>query len=315
MTDAGRGEHVTHPPSPVGPAAVAALAPRTIGSRTFDLANRVAVMAVVNRTPDSFYDRGATFLLDAAVSQALHAAEQGADWVDVGGVPFSPDTPDVSVAEEIDRVLPLVEAIRARSDVVISVDTYRPEVADAVLGAGADVINDVMGLRVPGLAEVIAERDATVVVAHSLAEPHRHLRAPRYDDVVSDVVSYLTEKASAAVGMGIAEDRIVIDPGHDLNKNTRHSLELTRRLAEVAAIGFPLLVALSHKDFVGETVDRPQGERLVGSLAAAVMCIERGARVLRVHDVRETVDVVRMTEAVLGLREPAYLRHNIDEGA
>lgn len=295
--------------------AVAGLAPRTIGSRTFDLANRVAVMAVVNRTPDSFYDHGATYALEAALAGALTAVADGADWVDVGGVPFSPDTPDVSVDEEIDRVLPLVEAIRARSDVVISVDTYRPEVAAAVLDGGADVINDVMGLRVPGLGEVVVERGATVVVAHSLAQPHRHLRAPRYEDVVTEVVAYLEEQVRAAVGMGIAEDRIVIDPGHDLNKNTRHSLELTRRLDEVAALGFPLLVALSHKDFIGETLDRPQGERLAGSLAAAVMCIERGARILRVHDVRASVDVARMTEAVLGLREPAYLRHNIDADA
>lgn len=290
----------------------AALTPRTIGSRSFDFANRVAVMAVVNRTPDSFYDRGATFALEAALAGALRAVDDGADWIDVGGVPFSPDTPDVPVAEEIERVLPLVTAIRERSDVVISVDTYRPEVAAAVLDGGADVINDVMGLRVPGLGEVVAERGATVVIAHSRAQPHRHLRAPRYDDVVSEVVAYLEEKVGDAVRMGIAEDRVVIDPGHDLNKNTRHSLELTRRLDEVAALGFPLLVALSHKDFVGETLDRPQGERLAGSLAAAVMCIERGARILRVHDVRASVDVARMTEAVLGLREPAYLRHNID---
>lgn len=289
------------------------LAPRTIGARTFDFAHRAAVMAVVNRTPDSFHDKGATFALDAAVARALQAVDDGADWVDVGGIPFSPDTPDVSPAEEIDRVLPVVEAIRARSDVVISVDTYRPEVAQAVLDGGADVINDVMGLRVPGLAEVVAAADATVVIAHSIAQPHRHHRRPQYEDVVADVVRYLQERVEVALAAGIAEDRIVIDPGHDLNKNTRHSLELTRRLPEVVAIGLPTLVALSNKDFVGETLDRPQGERLPGSLAAAVLCVERGARILRVHDVRATVDVVRMTEAVLGLREPAYLRHNIDE--
>ncbi|GAB2969664.1 dihydropteroate synthase [Actinotalea caeni] len=294
------------------PPAVAALTPRRIGARTFDFARRCAVMAVVNRTPDSFFDRGATFALERAVEHALRAVDDGADWVDVGGLPFSPDTPEVSVAEEIDRVLPVVEAIRSRSDVVISVDTYRPEVAEAVLDGGADVINDVMGLRVPGLVEVLADRGATVVVAHSRAEPHQHLRAPRYDDVVADVVAYLEDRVAAAVAAGVAEEAIVIDPGHDLNKNTLHSLELTRRLEEVAAIGLPLLVALSNKDFVGETLDRPQGERLPGSLAAAALCVERGARVLRVHQVRETVDVVRMTEAVLGLREPAYLRHNID---
>lgn len=294
------------------PPQVAALAPRTLGARTFDFARRTAVMAVVNRTPDSFFDRGATFALEAAVAQAQRAVEEGADWVDVGGLPFSPDTPDVSVAEEIDRVLPVVEAIRAESDVVISVDTYRPEVAQAVLDGGADVINDVMGLRVAGLGEVVADAGATIVIAHSVGEPHRHHRRPQYQDVVSEVVAYLTERVEHARSLGIAEDRIVIDPGHDLNKNTLHTLEITRRLREVAAIGLPMLVALSNKDFVGESIDRPQGERLYGTLAATALCVEAGARIVRAHQVRETVDVVRMTEAVLGLREPAYLRHNID---
>ncbi|WP_156251708.1 dihydropteroate synthase [Pseudactinotalea terrae] len=294
------------------PPEVAALRPRTIGCRTFDFARRTAVMAVVNRTPDSFFDKGATFALEAAVAQAQRAVADGADWVDVGGIPFSPDTPDVSVAEEIDRVLPLVQGIRAISDVVISVDTYRPEVAQAVLDGGADVINDVMGLRVPGLGEVVAEARATVVVAHSLGEPHRHHRRPQYDDVVTDVVGYLRDRVAHARSLGIAEDRIVIDPGHDLNKNTMHTLEITRRLGEVAAIGLPMLVALSNKDFVGESIDRPQGERLHGTLAATALCVAAGARIVRAHQVRETVDAVRMTEAVLGLREPAYLKHNID---
>lgn len=297
------------------PAEVAALAPRTIGARTFDFANRTAVMAVVNRTPDSFFDKGATFALDAAVAQARRAVEEGADWVDVGGLPFSPDTPDVSVAEEIDRVLPVVEAIRAISDVVISVDTYRPEVARAVLDGGADVINDVMGLRVAGLGEVVAQAGATIVIAHSIGEPHRHHRRPRYGDVVAEVVAFLEEKVGYARSLGITDDQIVIDPGHDLNKNTLHTLEITRRLREVAAIGLPMLVALSNKDFVGESIDRPQGERLYGTLAATALCVAAGARVVRAHHVRETVDAVRMTETVLGLREPAYLRHNIDPEA
>ncbi len=291
---------------------VTALAPRRIGARTFDFARRTAVMAVVNRTPDSFFDHGATFALEAAVAQAQRAVAEGADWVDIGGLPFSPDTPDVSVAEEVDRVLPVVEAIRAVSDVVISVDTYRPEVAQAVLDGGADVINDVMGLRVAGLAEVVASSGATIVIAHSVGEPHRHHRRPQYQDVVAEVVAYLIERVEYARSLGIAEDRIVIDPGHDLNKNTLHTLEITRRLHEVAAIGLPMLVALSNKDFVGESIDRPQGERLYGTLAATALCVQAGARIVRAHQVRETVDVVRMTEAVLGLREPAYLKHNID---
>ena len=284
---------------------------RKIGERTFDFSRRVAVMAVVNRTPDSFYDQGRTFELDPAVGTALKAAEEGADWVDIGGVPFSPDTPEVSVAEELDRVLPVVTAVAARSDVVISVDTYRPAVARACIEAGASVVNDTYGLRDVAMAEMVAETGATVVVAHSIAAPHTHHRRPEYEDVVGDVTRFLSDRIEFAIRHGIAPEQLVIDPGHDLNKNTRHSLELTRRLGEVTELGLPTLVALSNKDFIGETLDRERGERLPGSLAAAVLCVAQGARIVRVHNVAPTVDAVRLTEAVLGLREPVYLRHNM----
>lgn len=294
--------------------------PRVIGGRAFDFERRTAIMAVVNRTPDSFYDHGATYALDAAVRACEAAALAGADWVDIGGVPFSPDTPVVSVQEEIDRVIPVVEAIAKNTDVVISVDTYRADVASAAIETGAGVINDVTGLRFAGdesldtgdMAKVVADSDAAIVIAHSMGKPHRHLRRPTYGDVVAEIAEFLTDRAEYAISRGIDSERIVIDPGHDLNKNTLHTLEITRRLEEITSLGWPVLVALSNKDFVGETLGRPQGERLYGSLAAAVMCVERGARILRVHNVAETRDVVRMTESVLGLREPKYLKHNID---
>ncbi len=284
---------------------------RTIGRRTFDFSSQVAVMAIVNRTPDSFYDAGATFALDRAVESALAAVADGADWVDIGGVPFSPDTPEVSTQEEIDRVLPVVQAVAARSDVVISVDTYRPEVALACLAAGAAVINDTFGLRDPAMAEVVAQTGATVVIAHSLAERHRHHPRPQYGDVVAEVAAFLRERVAIAERAGIRAEQIVIDPGHDLNKNTYHSLELTRRIHEITGIGLPTLVALSNKDFIGETLDRERPERLVGSLATAVLCVAQGARIVRVHNVAPTVDAVRMTEAVLGFRQPARTRHNL----
>lgn len=290
--------------------------PRIIGGREFDFANRTAIMAVVNRTPDSFYDNGATYALDAAVRACEEAFEQGADWVDVGGVPFSPDTPPVSVAEEIDRVVPVIEAITSQTGLVVSVDTYRAEVARAAIEAGAGVINDVTGLRyneeVGDMAGVVADSDAAIVIAHSKGEPHRHLRRPEYDDVVVDIIDFLTERATFAKRSGIPDERIIIDPGHDLNKNTHHSLEITRRLAEITALPWPTLAALSNKDFIGETLGRHQGERLYGSLASAVMCVERGARILRVHNVAQTRDVVRMVESVLGLRRPENLVHNMD---
>jgi dihydropteroate synthase len=285
---------------------------RTIGAHTFDFSQRVAVMAVVNRTPDSFYDRGATFALDAAVHACLTAVEHGADWIDVGGVPFKPG-PALPVEEEIARVVPVVEALRRESDVVISVDTFEPEVARHAIVAGADVINDTTGIHDPALAEAVVDSDATLVITHSLAEPRTVYPRPQYDDVVGEVIAFLSERVELAVSIGIPESRIVIDPGHDLNKNTLHTLELTRRFDEIAALGLPVLAAVSNKDFIGETLDVDRADRLEGSLAAAVFCVTQGARIVRMHNVRESVAAVRMTEAILGLREPAYLKHNMGD--
>jgi dihydropteroate synthase len=271
--------------------------------------DRVAVMAVVNRTPDSFFDRGATFALDRAVEAAVRAGELGADWVDIGGVPFGRG-PEVSTAEEIDRVVPVVEAIAAASEVVISVDTNKAEVARAAIAAGAAVVNDTSGLGDPDMAGVVAGSDAHVVVTHSVGPPRAEKPPARFGDVVGEVRAFLVERVARAEAAGIPRDRLIVDPGHDLDKNTLHSLELTRRLGEIADIGLPLLVAVSNKDFVGESIDREQGRRLAGSLAAMVCCIERGARIVRMHDVEATVDAVRMTEAILGMRPPVRLEHN-----
>lgn len=283
---------------------------RRIGRRSFDFDRQVAVMAVVNRTPDSFYDRGATFALDRAVDAAVRAAELGADWVDIGGVPFGRG-PAVSTAEEIDRVAPVVAAIAAATDVVVSVDTNKAEVAEAAIAAGAAVVNDTSGLGDPDMASVVAGSDAHVVITHSVGPPRVEKPPARFDDVVAEVRRFLEDRVERAISAGVPSERIVIDPGHDLDKNTLHSLELTRRLDEIAAIGLPLLVAVSNKDFVGESIDREQGRRLSGSLAAMVSCVERGARIVRMHDVEAAVDAARMTEAVLGLREPARLEHNM----
>ena len=285
-------------------------AKRRIGARTFDFSREVAVMAIINRTPDSFFDKGSTFELNKAVGAALTAVGDGADLVDVGGVPFGRG-PAITLDEEIDRVVPLVEAIHAASDVVISVDTFSAQVARLSIAAGAGVINDTSGLYDPDMAAVLTASDATLVLTHSLAPPRSEPPNPRYDDVTAEVVAFLRDRVARAVAAGIPLERLIVDPGHDLNKNTWHSLELTRRLEEIVAIGLPTLVAVSNKDFVGETLDREQGKRLEGSLAAAVICILKGARIVRMHDVPATVAAVRMTEAVLGLRKPAYTRHNM----
>jgi dihydropteroate synthase len=284
---------------------------RRIGARTFDFSREVAVMAIINRTPDSFFDRGSTFELHRAVAAALAALRDGADIVDVGGVPFGRGPP-VSPREELDRVVPLIEAIHAASDAVISVDTHRAEVARLCIEAGASIVNDTSGLYDPGMAAVVAGSAATLVLTHSLAPPRSEPPRPRYDDVTADVVQFLRDRIARAVGAGVPLERLIVDPGYDLNKNTCHSLELSRRLDEIVAIGLPTLIAVSNKDFIGETLGRERDERLNGSLAAVVICIVKGARIVRMHDVPATVDAVRMTEAVLGFRQPAYLRHNME---
>ena len=268
-------------------------------------------MGIVNRTPDSFFDHGRTFEFDHAVAAALAAGANGAGWVDIGGVPFSPDTPEVSAAEEVDRVVPVVEQVAEASDVVISVDTFRPAIAAASIAAGATVINDTTGLHDPELADVAAAQGATLVITHSLALPRQHHNRPQYDDVVADIKTFLTERVQLAVDHGLPEDRIVIDPGHDLNKNTLHTLELTRRLTEIADIGLPMLAAVSNKDFVGEATGLAESDRMPPSIAAATICVLNGARILRMHDVPAAVAAVRMIEAVLGFRRPTYLRHNM----
>ena len=283
---------------------------RTIGARTFDFDREVAVMAIINRTPDSFYDKGSTFALDTAVTAALTAVKDGADWVDVGGVPFGRG-PVVSLDEELDRVIPFVEAVSAESDVVISVDTFNAQVARASIAAGASVINDTSGLYDPDMASALASTKATLVLTHSMSPPRSEPPRPEYVDVVSEVIQFLRDRIRLANAAGIPNERIIVDPGHDLNKNTHHSLELTRHLREIVALGYPTLAAVSNKDFIGETIDRKQGERLEGSIAAAVYCILEGARIIRMHDVRATVAAVRMVEAIHGWREPAWTLHNM----
>jgi dihydropteroate synthase len=284
---------------------------RTIGRRTFDFDHEIVVMGIVNRTPDSFFDHGRTFLLDEAVEAALTAAQDGADWVDIGGVPFSPDTPDVTVAEEIDRVVPVVERVVAASNIVVSVDTFRAEVAARSIAAGAAVINDTTGLHDPELADVVAAQEATIVITHSLASPRQHYRRPQYSDVVTETKAFLAERVQLAVAHGVPESRIVIDPGHDLNKNTLHTLELTRRLAEIADLGLPMLTAVSNKDFISEATGLPMSDRMASSIAAATICVLNGARILRMHDIAASVAAARIIEAVMGFRQPAYLHHNM----
>ena len=278
-----------------------------------DTSRRVLVMGIVNRTQDSFFDEGRTWELEQAVSAGLRAAEEGADIVDVGGVKFAPGDP-LDPAEEAARVVPVIEQLRRElpGEVLLSVDTFHASVARAALEVGADLINDTTGLSDPRMAEEVARAGASLVLTHSVAEPRRPFPRPRYEDVVEEVRDFLAARLERALEAGIARERIVLDPGPDLNKNTQQTLEVLRDWGEYAALGLPLLAALSRKDFVGESLGLPKEERLAGSLAAAAWTIRLGARILRVHDVRETVRMVRMLEVLAGWREPAGpLVHNV----
>jgi len=283
---------------------------RTFGRRTFDFSRAAAVMAIINRTPDSFYDRGAHFALDAALATADRALVEGADWLDVGGVKAGPGS-EVDETEELERVLPVVEALRSRTDAVISVDTFRSGVARRVLAAGADVVNDPSGLHDPELATVTAEQGGALVVIHTGGPPRTRPHRSAYRDVVAEVKDFLAERAAFARSRGVPAERIIVDPGHDFHKNTYHSLELTRRLGELTELGYPVLVALSNKDFIGETLDVPLELRVEGSLAAAVVSVLNGASIVRVHEVGPTVRALRMTEAIIGRRPPATARRGL----
>ena len=265
-----------------------------------------ALMAVINRTPDSFYDHGATYGFGAALDAAGRAIADGAAIVDIGGVKAGPGE-EVTVAEEIRRVTGLVAAVRAEyPSVVISVDTWRAEVGEAVAAAGADLLNDAWGGADPRLAEVAAAYGTGLVCAHvGGAAPRTRPHRPAYRDVVADVAGFVTAEAQRAVSLGVDPARILIDPAHDFGKNTWHSLALTRRTADLAATGWPVLVAVSNKDFVGESLGLPVTERTEGTLAVLAVCAWEGARVFRVHNVpaaREALAAVAALRAQAGTR-------------
>jgi dihydropteroate synthase len=277
----------------------------TLGRRTFADTD-LLVMAIVNRTRDSFYDRGATYAEDAALERVREVVAAGADVVDIGGVKAGPGEV-VDVAEEVRRTVPLVARVREEfPDLVVSVDTWRAEVGREVCAAGADLLNDAWGGFDPALAEVAAEHGAGLVCTHTNgAAPRTPPHRPAYDDVVAAAVEATVALAERAVSLGVRRDGVLIDPAHDFDKNTWHSLELTARLGEMVATGWPVLVSLSRKDFVGEALDRPVDERLVGTLAATAVSAWQGARVFRAHDVAQTREVLDMVAVIRGTRAPA----------
>jgi dihydropteroate synthase len=282
-----------------------------LGARRFR-PGMFAVMAIVNRTPDSFYDRGATFSFDAALTRVDRALAEGADIIDIGGVRAGHGEP-VDEAEELARTVELAQAVRERHPAaVLSVDTFRARVADAVCRAGADLINDTWAGADPELAAVAAEHGVGLVCSHTgglppRTDPHR----VAYADVVGAVVTGTTHLADKALAAGVRPDGLLVDPTHDFGKNTYHSLTVTRRLAELVATGWPVLVSVSRKDFIGESLDLPVADRLPGTLAVTAVAAWQGARVFRAHDVSATRQVLDMIATISGDRAPAVTRRGL----
>ncbi len=269
-----------------------------LGERTYDLSTSSLVMGILNRTPDSFYDHGATFELDDLVARAEKLAGEGADVLDVGGVKAGPG-PEVSEAEEIDRVVPAVEAVRSKVGLPVSVDTWRASVAREAYAAGAVMGNDISGFSDPAYLPAALEAGAAVVATHIRLAPRVPDPDPHYDDVVAEVRSFLADRAGRARAAGIEADRIVVDAGFDLGKTARQSLELLRASGSLAELGYPLLLSASNKSFLGELFDLGIEEREDASLAAAAVGIALGCRIVRVHDVVGARRVCDAIEAVL----------------
>jgi dihydropteroate synthase len=258
-------------------------------------------MGIVNVTPDSFSDGGRFLDTEAAVSHAVKLAADGASILDVGGESTRPGAEPVGEAEELRRVVPVIQQLRARlPEVRVSIDTCKAAVAAAALDAGADLVNDVTALRGdPEMAPLVAERGVEICLMHMLGEPRTMQKDPRYDEVVSDVVSFLRERVAAAVSAGVDEERILVDPGIGFGKTVEHNLELLSRLDEVVALGRPVMIGTSRKSFLGRLTGREVDDRLAGTIATNVIALERGARIFRVHEVAPVLDALKVAAATV----------------
>jgi dihydropteroate synthase len=256
-------------------------------------------MGVVNVTPDSFSDGGRTLDPTAAIDRANALIEEGADILDVGAESSRPGARGVSAEEELSRLMPVLEGLR-ECPVPVSVDTAKPEVMRAAIAAGAAMINDIGALRAAGALQAVAASDAGVCLVHMRGEPRTMQQSPSYDDVVAEVGAFLEQRVAAAEGAGIARERIVVDPGFGFGKTAAHNFELLRKLDRIAALGLPVLAGWSRKSTLGAITGRGAGDRLAASLAAALLAVERGARIVRVHDVAATRDALAVLAALEG---------------
>jgi dihydropteroate synthase len=273
-------------------------------TRTIDCAGRLLVLdhpriaGIINVTPDSFSDGGVHIDAAAAIAHGIKLVGEGADFLDIGGESTRPRAEPVSIAEEIDRIAPVIEALAKRTAIPISVDTSKPDVMRAAVAAGAGMINDVYALRQDGALDAVAELKVPVCLMHMLGEPRTMQDDPRYDDVVSDVRRFLAERIFACEMSGIDKKKIIVDPGFGFGKTLEHNLMLLRGLDQFAALGVPLMVGLSRKGMIGTLTERDVDDRAVGSAAAAMIAVQRGAMIVRVHDVAATRDALAIWQAV-----------------
>lgn len=261
--------------------------------------DRPLVMGIVNVTPDSFSDGGKFLDKRAAIMHARRMVEDGADILDIGGESTRPGAKPASLSEELDRVLPIIEAL-ASEGVPLSIDTQKPEVMGAALAAGASMVNDVNALQAPGALQVVASSNAGICLMHKQGDPETMQQQPQYHDVLSDVREFLADRANAVMATGVKAERIVIDPGFGFGKTVAHNLMLLRNLYHFLELGFPVMAGLSRKSTLGAITGRDVDDRMAASIAAALIAAQKGAKILRVHDVKETVDALKILDAVGG---------------
>jgi dihydropteroate synthase len=304
-------------------ARAAARVPLRTSAGTFELGERPWLMGIVNATPDSFSDAGVDRTLEGRVALAASLLDAGARVIDIGGESGVTGVPPVAAEEEIERVVPLIERVAGELGALVSVDTYKPAVARAAVAAGAAIVNDVSGLRDPSLADVCADTGAALVLMHNRAEPKRKLLDPQWDGrVVGDVEAFLRERMSIALARGVALEQLMLDPGPDFGKTPAQTVEVLRALPALHALGRPVLLAVSRKDFVGAITGRRPRARLAGTLAAIAFGVEAGAHILRVHDVAEVSDFLAVRAVLSGEAEvapslmlPLDLRREVASGA
>jgi dihydropteroate synthase len=268
-------------------------------NRTLSL-DKPVIMGIVNVTPDSFSDGGNYNSVDTAFKQSMRLIEEGAEILDIGGESTRPGAPDVALQEELQRVIPVIKRIREASDCVISIDTSKAAVMEAAIEAGADIINDVRALQEPGALEVAAKYpDVPVCLMHMQGQPRTMQANPTYQNLISEINQFFEERVLACNKAGINQNRIILDPGFGFGKTLSHNFEILEQFNQFSTLGFPLLAGLSRKSMFGQLLNRETNERVAASLAGALLCAQKGAHIIRVHDVKETADVIGVWQAAI----------------